>query len=366
MINLDRAALNAPHPRVDGSITQALLLHRPSGNALGVESRDFLASCKSRIAGHLGRDPIELSFLGSGTAAIRFISTKLRAEKGFAFYVPATEHNCSLSVADFTLQVGADGQLSDSSLDPLRRYTLGQCGEGDVFVISLKNNETGIVPGEKVRAGIAAARRRGMRLVVDATGGDWKDTLLSEADYVFASAGKWHGLPGLGLLCGTKDLWDDQPTEGLGGVVGGSPNMVGISCLADAMDWIASSHGVSLAGKNSRFLATIEETAAGLGWQLNGSGSFIANYYTGLPSDLFLQEASDAGLSMSAGSACNSGMSAGSHVITAMLGEERAGCSLRLSWDRLTKDCDLLGALEIVKKTDRMLRAYRPEEKVND
>ena len=111
---------------------------------------------------------------------------------------------------------------------------------------------------------------------------------------------------------------------------------------------------------------TIEEAAADLGWQLNGSGSFIANYYTGLPSDLFVQEASDAGLSISAGSACNSGMAAGSHVITAMLGEDRAGCSLRLSWDRLTKDCDLLDALEIVKKTDRMLRAYCPKEKVND
>jgi len=360
MINLDRAALNAPHPRVDGSITQALRLHRPSGNALGLESRDFLAACKNRIAGHLGRDPVELSFLGSGTAAIRFVSSKLRAEN-FAFYVPATEHNCSLSVADFVLPVDAGGQLDGGSLG-----TLGRCSEGDVLVISLKNNETGIVPGDEVRAAIAAARHRGVRLVVDATGGDWKDPLVSEADYVFASAGKWHGLPGLGILCGTKDLWDNQPTEGLGGVVGGSPNMIGISCLADAMDWITSPHGVALAEKNSRFLGLIEETANQLGWQLNGRGSFIANYYTGLPSDLFVHEAGDAGLSISAGSACNSGMSSGSHVIAAMLGEDRAGCSLRLSWDRLTKDCDLVDALEIVKKTDRMLRALCPKEKVND
>lgn len=354
MINLDKAALNSPHPRFESSISRAVVLHRPSTNILGSASRSFLNDCRERIAGHLGRDPVDLSFFGSATAAVRFVSNKLKKEKLFKLHVPKTEHKCSLSVADYELDVDADGQVLLGSL-PYRSSYL------NLLVISLKNNETGISPSDDVRQEISVAQSQGVRLMIDATGGDWNDPLVKKADYVFASAGKWHGLPGLGMLIGTKDLWDDQETEGLGGLVGGSPNMIGISCLADAMDWIAGPHGTSLVEKNTYYRHVIEETATALGWKKNGSGPGIANYSTGIPSDLFVQEASDAGLNISAGAACNSGISSGSHVITAMFDEKRAMSSIRISWDRLTKEPDIMAAMEIVKNTDSALRAILPK-----
>lgn len=359
MINLDKAALNSPHPRFESSISRAVGLHRPSTNSLGMQSRSFLYDCKTRIAGHLARDPVDISFFGSATAAVRFAAKKLKHDHVFTFHVPSSEHNCSLSVADYKLDVDSDGQVILGAL-PYRK------AEFDVLVISLKNNETGVTPSDDVRHEIAAAQSQGVRLMLDATGGNWNDPLMKSADYIFASSGKWHGLSGLGLLVGTADLWDDQPTEGLGGLVGGSPNMIGISCLADAMDWIAGPHGSGLTEKNNHYLHMIDETATALGWSKNGSGFGVANYSTGIPSDLFLQEASESGLTISAGAACNSGISSASHVITAMFDEKRAMSSIRISWDRLTKETELIAAMEIVKNTDSVLRAVLPRGDSND
>jgi len=350
MINLDKAALNSPYPRFETSISRAIGMHRPSANALGNQSRSFLEDCKARIAGHLLRAPLDLSFFGSATAAIRFTAKKLKDDNCFSLYVPKTEHNCSLSVADYELDVDSSGQPA-----------IGGLRSHDALVISLKNNETGITLSDQVRGDIAAAQARGARLVLDATGGNWNDPLVKSADYIFASAGKWHGIPGLGILLGTEDLWDNQSTEGLGGVTGGSPNMVAISCLADAMDWMMDVHGRGLAEKNARYLDIVAETASDLGWQKNGAGFGIANYFTGIPSDLFVQEASDTGLSISAGAACNSGITDASHVISAMFDQSRAKCSIRISWDRLTKESDLLAAMDIVKRVDNRLRAVLPK-----
>lgn len=354
MINLDKAALNSPHPRVESSILRAISLHRPAANGLGLQSREFLQDCRSRIAGHLSRDEIDLSFFGSATAAIRFVASKLN-DMAFSLFVPKTEHSCSLAVASHKLDVDETGQVI-SILDAISAHP--GC---DAIIISAKNNETGAVPSAKIRQELAIAQSQGARLIVDATGADWNDQLIKSADYVFASAGKWHGLAGMGVLFGTKDLWDDQATEGLGGVVGGSPNLIGISCLADAMDWIAGAHGKGLAEKNNRYLEIIDEAAASLGWIKNGSGFGVANYFTGIPSDLFVEYSSDAGLNISAGAACNSGINNASHVITAMFNADRASKSIRISWDRLTKESDLMSAMEIVKKVDNTLRAALPK-----
>ena len=348
MINLDKAALNSPHPRFENSISRALSMHRPGSNYLGSDAREFLEDCKARISGHLLRPSSDLSFFGSATAAIQFISRKLK-DNHFSFFVPKAEHSCSLSIADYELNVDRSGQPA-----------IGERGQHDAIIISLKNNETGFTPSEKTRADLSAARSRGARIIVDATGGNWKDPLINDADYVFASAGKWHGVSGLGILVGTKDLWDNQATEGIGGVVGGSPNMIGISCLADAMDWIASSHGAARQIMTGEYLSALDEAALELGWQKNGSGARIANYFTGIPSDIFVSVAGEHGLNISAGSACNSGIDQASHVIASMYDTSRAKCSLRFSWDLLTRENDIWTAIKIVKNVHNTLRADLP------
>lgn len=354
MINLDKAALNSPHPRFEQSISRAIEMHRPSSNPIGILAKNFVYDCKSRIAGHIGREALDISCFGSATAAIEFVSKKLKSEYSACFLVPETEHSCSLNVASYEIAVDEHGQaagiVASLSNDPHQ----------DVIIISLKNNETGITPSSRVREELADAQSLGARLVIDATGGDWNDSLVKNADYVFASSGKWHGLPGLGILAGSKDLWDEQLTEGLGGVIGGSPNTVAISCLADAMDWMCSPYGIARKELVSTYGDVLDEAAAHLGWTKNGSGRGIANYYTGLPSDLFLSLAGERGLNISAGSACNSGIDKSSHVIGAMYSPERAARSLRFSWDLLTKESDILAAVEIVKSVDSMLRAHMP------
>jgi cysteine desulfurase len=349
MINLDRAALNSPFPRAEGTISRAMRLHRPASNVPGQEARSAVIEWRSAIADHLQRDHTDLSFFGSATAAVRFLADKLKG-KGLVIYCSEVEHSCSRSVADTLLPVDSEGQIFGK---------LG--GEDNVLIISAKNNETGIQPTGETRRIVSEFRDRGGICVVDATGADWRDPLVLEADYIFASAGKWNGLPGMGLLAGTKGIWDNQNTEGMGGLIAGSPNTIGIACLADAMSWISSSHGDGLKEKARNYNAAFDELAAELGWIKNGSGDFIANYCTGIPSDLFVAAAGEHELAISAGSACNSGFATGSHVIAAMHGDDRARCSVRFSWDRLTKETEISQAIAIVRKIDNELKALLPK-----
>lgn len=349
MINLDRAALNSPFPRVEETISSALRLHRPASNVLGSEARSAVIEWRSTIAEYLQRDHTDLSFFGSATSAVRFLADKLKSN-GLVIYCSEVEHSCSRAVADTLLPVDDEGQVFGKL-----------AGEENALIISAKNNETGITPSNETRRIVSEFRDRGGTCIVDATGADWRDPLILEADYVFASAGKWNGLPGMGLLVGTKGIWDNQNTEGLGGLIAGTPNMIGIACLADAMTWISSSHGTALKEKARGYNAAFDDLAAELGWIKNGSGDFIANYYTGIPSDLFVAAAGEQGLAISAGSACNSGFATGSHVISAMHGEQRAHCSVRFSWDRLTKETEVSGALSIVRKIDNELKALLPK-----
>lgn len=349
MINLDRAALNCPFPRVEGTIARAMKLHRPSANPLGQESRYAIMEYKKTIAQHLHRDPIDISFFGSATSAVRFLISRLKSN-GKTIYCPETEHSCSLCLADRMLPVDKQGQF-------IGKLT----GAESVLIVSAKNNETGIDPDADSRKAISEFQDRGGICVVDATGADWNDKLIADADYIFASSGKWHGLPGLGLLAGTKDIWDNQNTEGLGGLVGGTPNIIGIACLADAMAWMSSTHGMALKEKVAVYGSALNSMAEELGWEKNGSGPLIANYYTGIPSDLFIAAAGDKGLALSAGSSCNSGFTSGSHVITAMHNEDVARCSIRFSWDRLTKETEVERAISIVREIDNELKALLPK-----
>ena len=349
MINLDRAALNSPFPRVESTIATAMRLHRPASNHMGQEARDAILGWKKNIADQLQRDHTDLSFFGSATAAVRFLTDKLKSN-GNIIYCSEVEHSCSRAVADTLLSVDRGGQISGRL-----------CGEEHALIVSAKNNETGLRLNEDARRTVSEFRDRGGICIVDATGADWRDPLILEADYIFASSGKWHGLPGLGLLVGTKGIWDNQNTEGLGGLVAGTPNAIGIACLADAMTWMSSSHGVALKEKAKNYNVIFDEVAESLGWEKNGSGDFITNYYTGIPSELFIHAAGEKGLNISAGSACNSGFTTGSHVIGAMFGEERAQCSVRFSWDRLTKETEIADAVAIVREIDNELKALLPK-----
>lgn len=62
------------------------------------------------------------------------------------------------------------------------------------------------------------------------------------------------------------------------------------------------------------------------------------------------------GVCCSAGSACKTGSSDGSHVLRAMHAEDRARRSLRFSFGRFNSDADIERALEVVPKVIDKLR----------
>ncbi|HDR9134402.1 TPA: cysteine desulfurase [Burkholderia vietnamiensis] len=370
MIYLDHNATTAPAPAAIDAMLAVLTdvwANVSSQHGAGQQAKRTLAAARATIAGALGCKAREVVFTSGATEANHLAVLGLGASATASavrrrLVFGATEHAAQLKLAhalaaqgrpvDF-IAVRPDGVLD---LDSAARV-IGP----DVALVSVMaaNNETGVLmPIADVKA---LAQAAGAPLHVDATQLVGKlpfDFAALGADAVSLSAHKLHGPKGIGALLvrdgvplaaqfpGSQERHRRGGTENLPAIVGFAAALERLAdALADAAR-IAALRDVFEAGLRAA-LPGVHVYGASVP-RLPGTSCLRVGR---LDADTVLQRCEQIGVCASSGSACSSGGSEPSHVLSAMgVPRDEALGAVRFS----------LGAATTARDIDYLLAALPP------
>ncbi|WP_176300364.1 cysteine desulfurase family protein [Burkholderia vietnamiensis] len=370
MIYLDHNATTAPAPAAIDAMLAVLTdvwANASSQHGAGQQAKRTLAAARATIAGALGCKAREVVFTSGATEANHLAVLGLGASATASavrrrLVFGATEHAAQLKLAhalaaqgrpvDF-IAVRPDGVLD---LDSAARV-IGP----DVALVSVMaaNNETGVLmPIADVRA---LAQAAGALLHVDATQLVGKlpfDFAALGADAVSLSAHKLHGPKGIGALLvrdgvplaaqfpGSQERHRRGGTENLPAIVGFA---AALERLADAL-----ADAARIAALRDAFEAGLRAALPGVhvygasAPRLPGTSCLRVGR---LDADTVLQRCEQIGVCASSGSACSSGGSEPSHVLSAMgVPRDEALGAVRFS----------LGAATTARDIDYLLAALPP------
>ncbi|HDR8918870.1 TPA: cysteine desulfurase [Burkholderia vietnamiensis] len=370
MIYLDHNATTAPAPAAIDAMLAVLTdvwANASSQHGAGQQAKRTLAAARATIAGALGCKAREVVFTSGATEANHLAVLGLGASATAPavrrrLVFGATEHAAQLKLAhalaaqgrpvDF-IAVRPDGVLD---LDSAARV-IGP----DVALVSVMaaNNETGVLmPIADVRA---LAQAAGALLHVDATQLVGKlpfDFAALGADAVSLSAHKLHGPKGIGALLvrdgvplaaqfpGSQERHRRGGTENLPAIVGFA---AALERLADAL-----ADAARIAALRDAFEAGLRAALPGVhvygasAPRLPGTSCLRVGR---LDADTVLQRCEQIGVCASSGSACSSGGSEPSHVLSAMgVPRDEALGAVRFS----------LGAATSARDIDYLLAALPP------
>ncbi|ENH6338588.1 cysteine desulfurase [Burkholderia vietnamiensis] len=370
MIYLDHNATTAPAPAAIDAMLAVLTdvwANASSQHGAGQQAKRTLAAARATIAGALGCKAREVVFTSGATEANHLAVLGLGASATASavrrrLVFGATEHAAQLKLAhalaaqgrpvDF-IAVRPDGVLD---LDSAARV-IGP----DVALVSVMaaNNETGVLmPIADVKA---LAQAAGAPLHVDATQLVGKlpfDFAALGADAVSLSAHKLHGPKGIGALLvrdgvplaaqfpGSQERHRRGGTENLPAIVGFA---AALERLADAL-----ADAARIAALRDAFEAGLRAALPGVhvygasAPRLPGTSCLRVGR---LDADTVLQRCEQIGVCASSGSACSSGGSEPSHVLSAMgVPRDEALGAVRFS----------LGAATTARDIDYLLAALPP------
>ncbi|AJY08475.1 cysteine desulfurase family protein [Burkholderia sp. SIMBA_043] len=370
MIYLDHNATTAPAPAAIDAMLAVLTdvwANASSQHGAGQQAKRTLAAARATIAGALGCKAREVVFTSGATEANHLAVLGLGASATASavrrrLVFGATEHAAQLKLAhalaaqgrpvDF-IAVRPDGVLD---LDSAARV-IGP----DVALVSVMaaNNETGVLmPIADVKA---LAQAAGALLHVDATQLVGKlpfDFAALGADAVSLSAHKLHGPKGIGALLvrdgvplaaqfpGSQERHRRGGTENLPAIVGFA---AALERLADAL-----ADAARIAALRDAFEAGLRAALPGVhvygasAPRLPGTSCLRVGR---LDADTVLQRCEQIGVCASSGSACSSGGSEPSHVLSAMgVPRDEALGAVRFS----------LGAATSARDIDYLLAALPP------
>ena len=285
------------------------------------------------------------------------------------------EHHAVLHAAQALEQRGvevtylpctADGLITTASLEAALKPNTR------LVSVMLANNETGTI--QPVAELAAIAKAHGAYFHTDAVQGAGKLPLdlgltcaltnpsgsLKDVDLLSISGHKMYAPQGTGVLFVRRHVKLAPLFHG--GMHerqrrAGTENVAGIVALGEAANqarqWLDGPHNAnSLAQRRDELEQTVLAAVPNSG--INGAGTprtpnTTNLYFDGIDADSLLIALDLSGLSVSAGSACQSGATEPSHVLTAMsLSPARAKASIRISLSRLTTADEVTRATELI------------------
>ncbi|MDQ3029779.1 MAG: cysteine desulfurase [Actinomycetota bacterium] len=375
-IYLDHAATTPLDPGVLAAMRPYLESEHgnpSSSHATGRAARAAVEQAREQVATALGVAPLDVMFTSGGTesdnAAIKGTAWAARAAgRGNRLVTTAIEHHAVLETVQWladeqgfeltVVPVRADGVVdADRLLDAVRDDTV-------LVSVMAANNEIGTIQPLEV-IGPALARRQ-VPLHSDAVQAFGR-TRLDVAGWCLGalslSAHKINGPKGVGVWVQARDLPVQSLLHGGGqerGIRSGTFNTAGIVGCGAAVELAARTMLVEVA--RLRWLR--DRLLAGLlaieGVALNGHAQrrlpHNANVAVGgCDGEALLFALDMAGVAASAGSACQSGASAASHVLAA-IGAPANQAHLRLTCGRTTTQADVDTAVEVFGDCVKRLR----------
>ena len=295
----------------------------------------LLDAAREQVAADLGCRPDELSFTASGTQAAHLAvlgATQARQSptRGPIHVIAsAVEHSSVLNAATHASHAGAELTITP----------VGRTGRADVAAIAAAlgqqrtvlaclqtaNHEVGTLQPVAEVAGLCAAA--GVPLLVDAAASAGREPLPAGWSLLVASAHKWGGPPGVGVLAVRRQVRWRSPLPGdsrEGRRVPGFPNLPAIAAAAASLSAFREKI-IYQKNEQSRLIARLRgelpELIPDCAVHGDPAGSLphiLAFSFLYLDGEALVTELDRAGFSVSSGSSCASETRQPSHVLEAM------------------------------------------------
>jgi cysteine desulfurase len=379
-IYLDHAATTPVDPRV----LEVMLpfFSERFGNpssiyTLGQDARAGLDWARGTLAGLLGCQARELVMTSGATEsnnlAIKGVAWWHRfnaRERGNHLVVSAIEHHAVLHAADSLVPHGFEVSIVEPDGDGMIQPAAVEAAlRPDTCLVSVMyaNNEIGTI--QPIRDIAKLAHARGIAVHTDAVQAAGALPLGVDdlgVDLLSLSAHKFYGPKGAGLLYvrrRTPIEWQQQGGGQEGGRRGGTENvplLVGMAAaLALATDEMDERNDI-LRRQRDRLIEGVLERVPDS--RLNGHPvqrlpNNVNLSFGGVEGETLLLNLDMLGIAASSGSACSTGSTEPSHVLTALgLGPEIARGSLRLTLGKDTTDAEIDRTIEAVVETVERVR----------
>ncbi|HXQ60339.1 MAG TPA: cysteine desulfurase family protein [Acidimicrobiales bacterium] len=377
-VYLDHAATTPMRPEAVAAMLPFLTerFGNPSGDhAVARAARRALDDARDSVAGHLGCEPDEVVFTGSGTEADNVAVLGAHGAVGGDVLCSAVEHHAVLlacrSLGGRTIPVDPTGVIDLDALAEALHPGVG------VVSVMLVNNEVGTIQPLARVAALVRERAPGAVVHTDAVAAvPWLDVAEAtpSADLVSVSAHKFGGPKGVGVLVvrrgtplhpvlygGAQEHGRRPGTHDVAGIVGTAAAltaaMAARSTEVPRVRALRDRLADGLVG-----LEGVEETGAGAGPVGSGDrrGKVAGSCHVlvgGVDQEELLLLADDAGICASAGAACASGALEPSHVLLALgLSSAEARGAVRFSLGPTTTEADVDTALAVIAKVVEQLR----------
>ena len=359
MIYLDNSATTKPCKEAVEAISQALTENWGNPSALyqfGIDAAHSLRAARTKVAAALGAEPDRVFFTSGGTEADNwaiFGTVKRFGKKNKHIITTAIEHpavlNCmkELEAQGYEvtyLQPDKLGRISADSLKAsLRKDTV-------LVSIMMVNNETGAVMPVSQMAKLTHRFAPDAIFHTDAVQGFLKVPFAAKtlgADLISISSHKVHGPKGAGALYISPRLKSFPPLligggqeSGYRSGTEGTPAIFGFAAACAA---VSATFRQDIQQEKELLEGLVNKLCKLEGVKINGAHEaphILSLSIPGVPTQNSINILQDAGICVSAGSACAKGHR--SHVLTAMnLSPETIDSSFRVSLSRDTTQEDL-------------------------
>ena len=374
IIYLDNAATTAPSQKaVQAMVKAAECFGNPSSlHGLGLETEKLITAARKTIASMLGADEKNILFTSGGTEANNmavFGVANARGKLGNKLITSKIEHPSVLEAFRKLEKDGFDVEYADVDADGIIDLdALENMIDDSTILVSVMhvNNETGVIqPIEKIKEII---KRKAPNAIfhsdcVQSFGKiDVKPKKMG-ADLITISAHKIHGYKGTGALY-VSDMRMLRPIifggEQQNEMRPGTENVGGILAFAAAAQERSTdnSHLVNLRNTMKERLSRIPDIKINGSDEYN-SGSVLNVSFIGIKAEILLHAIEARKVYVSTGSACSSHKPQPSHVLTAMgLGKKEINGAIRISFDALTTEDEVIKAAEIIEEEVAAIRRY--------
>ena len=368
MIYLDNSATTKPCHEAVKAMTDALTAHWGNPSALygfGIETAALLRCARHKVAAAMGAEPDRVFFTSGGTEADNwaiFSTVKRYGRKNRHIITTAIEHHAILRCMNELEHQGYEvTYLQPDALGNITLDALKAALRKDTALVSVMmvNNETGSVIPISQMAKLTHRLAPDAIFHTDAVQGFLKIPFAAKtlgADLISVSSHKVHGPKGVGALYISPRLKSFPPLlfgggqeSGLRSGTEGTPAIFGFAAACEACK---ATFQQDIAREKELLDGLLEKLCKLDGLMINGAHEaphILSLAIPGLPTQNSINILQDAGICVSAGSACAKGHR--SHVMTAMgLKPEVIDGAFRVSICRDTTAEELDKLAEVIEK----------------
>ena len=367
MIYLDNSATTKPCAEAVEAMTKAMTESWANPSALynfGIDTAHELRTARHKVAAALGAEPDRVFFTSGGTEADNwaiFGTAKRYGKKNKHIITTAVEHHAILNcMKDLEAQGFEVTYLQPDELGRVSAESLKAALRKDTILVSIMmvNNEVGSVMPIQQMAKLTHKLCPDAIFHTDAVQGFLKVPFQAKtlgADLISVSSHKVHGPKGAGALYISPRLRSFPPLILGGGQEGGyrsgTEGTPAIFSFAAACAAGSSAFRADIAQEKALLDGLVKKLSQLEGVQINGAHEaphILSISIPGVPTQNSINILQDAGICVSAGSACAKGHR--SHVLESMhVSPEAIDSSFRVSLCRTTTAVELDQLAEVIE-----------------